>query len=68
MKRRSHVLQQLLRGFVQRRSHEVLVEDLPDKSEHIFCIRLSAIQERLYLAVCCQAQFMSLYQPDFRRW
>ena len=52
MKRRAHVLQQLLRGFVKRRSHEVLVDVLPLKTEHVIFVRLSQVQEQLYEEVC----------------
>ena len=71
MKRRSHVLQQLLRGFVQRRSHEVLVDSLPDKSEHVVEVRLSPIQERLYRAVrspLCHFCVLTLHGSLLATW
>ena len=48
------MLQKQLIGFVQRRSHEVLVDDLPIKTEHVLCIKLSPVQEKLYQEVWCR--------------
>lgn len=48
MRYRSHVLFTQLMGFVQRRSHEVLKQNLPYKEEHVLLIRLSEWQKKLY--------------------
>lgn len=48
MRYRSHVLHSLLEGFVQRRGHDVLQDQLPSKDEHVILVRLSPIQRALY--------------------
>ncbi|XP_034388848.1 helicase ARIP4 isoform X2 [Cyclopterus lumpus] len=48
MRYRSHVLHSLLEGFVQRRGHDVLRDQLPSKDEHVILVRLSPIQRALY--------------------
>lgn len=48
MRYRSHVLHSLLEGFVQRRGHDVLRDQLPIKEEHVILVRLSPIQRALY--------------------
>lgn len=48
MRYRSHVLHSLLEGFVQRRGHNVLRDQLPAKEEHVILVRLSPIQRALY--------------------
>ncbi|KAM6927755.1 helicase ARIP4 [Xenentodon cancila] len=48
MRFRSHVLHSLLEGFVQRRGHDVLRDQLPNKEEHVILVRLSPIQRALY--------------------
>uniref|UniRef100_A0A8D3BQJ0 Helicase ARIP4-like n=1 Tax=Scophthalmus maximus TaxID=52904 RepID=A0A8D3BQJ0_SCOMX len=48
MRYRSHVLHSLLEGFVQRRGHDVLQDQLPSKEEHVILVRLSPIQRALY--------------------
>ncbi|XP_051913298.1 helicase ARIP4-like isoform X2 [Hippocampus zosterae] len=48
MKYRSHVLHSMLEGFVQRRGHDVLKEQLPSKEEHVILVRLSPLQRALY--------------------
>ena len=48
MMHRSHVLYQELKGFVQRRSHNVLKSSLPPKREHVILVRMSKIQKTLY--------------------
>ncbi|KAJ8015899.1 hypothetical protein DPEC_G00001480 [Dallia pectoralis] len=48
MRYRSHVLHSLLEGFVQRRGHDVLREQLPPKEEHVILVRLSPLQRALY--------------------
>ncbi|XP_070701848.1 helicase ARIP4 [Pempheris klunzingeri] len=48
MRYRSHVLHSLLEGFVQRRGHDVLQDQLPNKEEHVILVRLSPIQRALY--------------------
>ncbi|XP_024148626.1 helicase ARIP4 isoform X3 [Oryzias melastigma] len=48
MRYRSHVLHSLLEGFVQRRGHDVLRNQLPSKEEHVILVRLSPLQRALY--------------------
>ncbi|CAB1354147.1 unnamed protein product, partial [Coregonus sp. 'balchen'] len=48
MRYRSHVLHSLLEGFVQRRGHDVLRDQLPSKDEHVIMVRLSPLQRALY--------------------
>ncbi|CAF94986.1 unnamed protein product, partial [Tetraodon nigroviridis] len=48
MRYRSHVLHSLLEGFVQRRGHDVLKDQLPPKQEHVLLVRLSPLQRALY--------------------
>uniref|UniRef100_A0A4W5PEA3 RAD54 like 2 n=1 Tax=Hucho hucho TaxID=62062 RepID=A0A4W5PEA3_9TELE len=48
MRYRSHVLHSLLEGFVQRRGHDVLRDQLPSKDEHVILVRLSPLQRALY--------------------
>ncbi|CAL1609339.1 unnamed protein product [Knipowitschia caucasica] len=48
MRYRSHVLYSLLEGFVQRRGHDVLRDQLPHKEEHVIMVRLTPIQRALY--------------------
>uniref|UniRef100_A0A1A8MGB1 RAD54-like 2 n=2 Tax=Nothobranchius pienaari TaxID=704102 RepID=A0A1A8MGB1_9TELE len=48
MRYRSHVLHSLLEGFVQRRGHDVLRDQLPSKQEHVLLVRLSPLQRALY--------------------
>ncbi|XP_037540908.1 helicase ARIP4 [Nematolebias whitei] len=48
MRYRSHVLHSLLEGFVQRRGHDVLMDQLPSKQEHVILVRLSPLQRALY--------------------
>ncbi|CAB1336294.1 unnamed protein product [Coregonus sp. 'balchen'] len=48
MRYRSHVLHSLLEGFVQRRGHDVLKDQLPSKDEHVIMVRLSPLQRALY--------------------
>ncbi|XP_018530642.1 helicase ARIP4 isoform X3 [Lates calcarifer] len=48
MRYRSHVLHSLLEGFVQRRGHDVLRDQLPSKEEHVILVRLSPLQRALY--------------------
>uniref|UniRef100_A0A3B5AM68 Helicase ARIP4-like n=1 Tax=Stegastes partitus TaxID=144197 RepID=A0A3B5AM68_9TELE len=48
MRYRSHVLHSLLEGFVQRRGHDVLRDQLPTKEEHVILARLSPVQRALY--------------------
>ncbi|XP_053092504.1 helicase ARIP4-like isoform X3 [Pangasianodon hypophthalmus] len=49
MRYRSHVLHSLLEGFVQRRGHDVLCSQLPQKQEHVILVRLTALQRALYV-------------------
>ncbi|XP_054465179.1 helicase ARIP4-like isoform X2 [Anoplopoma fimbria] len=48
MRYRSHVLHSLLEGFVERRGHDVLKDQLPSKEEHVILVRLSPLQRALY--------------------
>jgi RAD54-like protein 2 len=48
MRFRSHVLHSLLEGFVQRRSHAVLHNVLPEKQEWVFLLKMTPVQYRLY--------------------
>ncbi|XP_061830496.1 helicase ARIP4-like isoform X2 [Nerophis lumbriciformis] len=48
MRYRSHVLHSLLEGFVQRRGHDVLKDQLPSKQEHVILVRLCPLQRALY--------------------
>ncbi|KAF6022709.1 RAD54L2 [Bugula neritina] len=48
MKYRAHVLHTLLCGFVQRRNHKVLMNNLPLKQEWVLMIKMSAFQRRIY--------------------
>ncbi|XP_030583540.1 helicase ARIP4-like [Archocentrus centrarchus] len=48
MRYRSHVLHSLLEGFVQRRGHDVLRDQVPIKEEHVILVRLSPVQRALY--------------------
>ncbi|XP_075882242.1 helicase ARIP4-like isoform X2 [Nelusetta ayraudi] len=56
MRYRSHVLHSLLEGFVQRRGHDVLKDQLPSKEEHVILVRLSPLQRALY------TEFMSRFK------
>ncbi|RUS69118.1 hypothetical protein EGW08_023120, partial [Elysia chlorotica] len=49
MRHRSYVLHNLLEGFVQRRGHTVLQVNLPPKLEHVFLVRMSPIQRKIYV-------------------
>lgn len=48
MRYRAHVLHSLLKGFVQRRSHNVLQKCLPEKTEFVLLVRMTKFQRRLY--------------------
>jgi RAD54-like protein 2 len=48
MRYRAHVLHSLLKGFVQRRSHDVLQKCLPNKTEHVLLVRMTPFQRKLY--------------------
>ena len=48
MKRRSHVLHELLAGAVQRRDYCYITKYLPPKYEYVLSVRLSERQIRLY--------------------
>lgn len=48
MRYRAHVLHSLLLGFVQRRSHVVLQNSLPQKEEFVILVRMTPFQRKLY--------------------
>jgi transcriptional regulator ATRX len=48
MKRRAHVLHNLLSGCVQRKDYHVLAKHLPEKHEYIISVRLTSFQQELY--------------------
>lgn len=48
MRYRAHVLHSLLVGFVQRRSHTVLQNALPQKEEYVLLVRMTPFQRKLY--------------------
>lgn len=48
MRYRAHVLHSLLEGFVQRRSHSVLQNSLPQKEEYVLLVRMTKFQRKLY--------------------
>ncbi|CAF4410524.1 unnamed protein product, partial [Rotaria socialis] len=49
MRARSHVLHSLLEGFIQRRGHSVLQTTLPPKTEYVILLKLSSVQQSLYV-------------------
>lgn len=49
MRERAFVLHRILHRFVQRRDESTLVASLPEKKEYIIPIRLTSLQEQLYL-------------------
>lgn len=51
MRYRAHVLYQMLRGFVQRRSQSILKNSLPTKIEYVFLIAMTPIQRQLFTAL-----------------
>ncbi|KAA0716657.1 Transcriptional regulator ATRX [Triplophysa tibetana] len=48
MKNRSHVLHELLSGFIQRRDYFVLKSCLPPKCEYVLSVRMTPFQCQLY--------------------
>ncbi|CAK8697312.1 unnamed protein product [Clavelina lepadiformis] len=48
MKKRCHVLHEMLRGFVQRKDYTALAQYLCDKHEYIIKVRQTALQIKLY--------------------
>ncbi|XP_056313623.1 transcriptional regulator ATRX-like isoform X2 [Danio aesculapii] len=48
MKNRSHVLYQLMSGFIQRRDYSVLTSCLPPKREYVLSVRMTPLQCQLY--------------------
>ena len=51
MKRRAHVLHNLLSGCVQRKDYHVLAKHLPEKHEYIISVRLTSFQQELYKVI-----------------
>ena len=51
MRRRAFVLADLLKGFVQRRSHDILTRSLPMKHELVLLLRMTEIQKELFEAL-----------------
>ncbi|NP_001368704.1 Helicase ATP-binding domain-containing protein [Caenorhabditis elegans] len=45
---RTHVLVELVKGFVQRRTHHLLKKILPESKEYVLLLRKSQIQRQLY--------------------
>ncbi|XP_054162344.1 helicase ARIP4-like [Oppia nitens] len=60
MRYRTHVLYQLLKGFVQRRSHIVLQNALPMKNEYVLMCRMTKLQKDLMMAFMDTA----IHDPD----
>uniref|UniRef100_A0A671LZ81 DNA helicase n=1 Tax=Sinocyclocheilus anshuiensis TaxID=1608454 RepID=A0A671LZ81_9TELE len=48
MKKRAHILYEMLAGCVQRRDYTALTKFLPPKHEYVLAVRLSPIQCKLY--------------------
>ncbi|KAM4696901.1 transcriptional regulator ATRX [Rhinophrynus dorsalis] len=48
MKKRAHILYEMLAGCVQRRDYTALTKFLPPKYEYVLSVRMSAIQCKLY--------------------
>ncbi|XP_063793244.1 transcriptional regulator ATRX isoform X2 [Pseudophryne corroboree] len=48
MKKRAHILYEMLAGCVQRRDYTALTKFLPPKHEYVLAVRLTAIQCKLY--------------------
>lgn len=63
MKRRSYVLQKLLRKCMQRVTNAIYKEVLPPKQEHMLFIRLSKLQMKLYKVHICSLLFSFPYSP-----
>ncbi|XP_053214537.1 helicase ARIP4-like [Panonychus citri] len=47
MKQQTHVLNKLIRGFIQRRNNDLLTKDLPDKFEYVIPVKSTDIQMKL---------------------
>ncbi|KAL2077588.1 hypothetical protein ACEWY4_027092 [Coilia grayii] len=48
MKKRAHILYEMLAGCVQRRDYTALTKFLPPKHEYVLSIRMTSIQAKLY--------------------
>jgi transcriptional regulator ATRX len=48
MNQRSHILFEQLKGFVQRKSMNVVKNDLPPKKVFVITVKLSQLQRKLY--------------------
>jgi RAD54-like protein 2 len=55
MRYRAHILHRLLHGFVHRRSHAIVQNQLPKKHELVLFVALTPLQQRLYQGFLGQA-------------
>lgn len=53
MKKRAHVLHNMLDHCVQRKDYDVIIDQLPPKHEYVLSVRLSAKQIELYRGYMC---------------
>ena len=49
MNQKSHVLYELLKGFVQRMGMNVMKDELPPKFVYVISIKLSSLQPKMYV-------------------
>ena len=64
MKRRSHVLHELLAGCVQRRDYSYITKYLPPKYEYVLSIRMTPRQIKLYNQYLKNFCFEEFSEPD----
>uniref|UniRef100_A0A914WS86 Uncharacterized protein n=1 Tax=Plectus sambesii TaxID=2011161 RepID=A0A914WS86_9BILA len=68
-RQRAHVLVDMLKGFVHRRTHHLLRQILPKNLEYVLLLRKSAIQHELYrrFVIYCQSEMdcgdVSVFNP-----